>query len=110
MILCECGEIVDGDTFRDYIKTSFNPSTPTIGHRNCGNIFNFIDEKMPKRYSSKRELKRIALNFAKRNRLDDDAIGRLMLEVDRLKTSGNLSDVQIMVSAFRSIAVERSEF
>jgi hypothetical protein len=41
----------------DNIRTSSNPSTPSIGHRKCGSIFNFIDEKMPKRYSSERELK-----------------------------------------------------
>jgi hypothetical protein len=33
MIIGECGEIIEGDTFKDYIKTSANPSTPTIGHK-----------------------------------------------------------------------------
>uniref|UniRef100_Q469W5 Uncharacterized protein n=1 Tax=Methanosarcina barkeri (strain Fusaro / DSM 804) TaxID=269797 RepID=Q469W5_METBF len=30
-------------TFKDYIKTSRNPSTRMIGHKNCGLIFNFVD-------------------------------------------------------------------
>ena len=45
MILCECGEIIEGDTFKDYLKTSVSPSTPTVGHKKCGYIFNFIDGK-----------------------------------------------------------------
>ena len=40
IIICECGEIVDDDAFKDYIKTSANPSTSTIGHKKCGHIFN----------------------------------------------------------------------
>jgi len=69
MIICECGEIIDGETFRDYIKTSASPSTPTIGHRKCGHIFNFIDQKMYKKYSSRTELKRFAMRFALCNNL-----------------------------------------
>jgi hypothetical protein len=37
-VICECGEIIEGDTFKDYIITSANPSTPTIGHKKCGHI------------------------------------------------------------------------
>lgn len=101
MILCECGEIIDGDTFKDYIKTSANPSTPTIGHKKCGHIFNFIDGKMPKRYSSKIELKSIAMKFAKSNMMSIETIESLLIEVDRLKSSGNLSDGEVLSQAIK---------
>ena len=45
MILCECGELIKKNTFKEYIQTSVNPSTATIGHNTCGMIFNFIDDK-----------------------------------------------------------------
>ncbi|MCK5217272.1 MAG: hypothetical protein KAJ93_05765 [Methanosarcinales archaeon] len=47
MIICECGELIDGNAFKEYIQTSANPSTPTIGHTRCGLIFNFVDDKKP---------------------------------------------------------------
>lgn len=103
IIICECGEIVDDDTFRDYIKTSANPSTPTIGHKKCGHIFNFIDGKMPKRYSSKKELKSLAMKYAEKRKLNLNEIEHLLVEVDRLKSSGNLSDGEVLNMAFRRI-------
>lgn len=110
IILCECGEIVDGDTFKDHIKTSANPSTATIGHKKCGCIFNFIDGEMPKRYSSKTELKSIAMNFAQKNKMSIEAIETLLIEVDRLKSSGNLSDGEILVKALRNMLIKRREY
>jgi hypothetical protein len=110
MILCECGEIIDGCTFRDYIETSANPSTSTIGHQKCGCIFNFIDGVMPKRYSSKIELKSIAMKFAERNKMSNEVIESLLIEVDRLKSTGKLSDGEILVTAFRNVVTKRSEF
>ncbi len=98
-IICECGEIIDGDTFRDYIKTSANPSTPTIGHKKCGRIFNFIDEKMHKKYSSRKELKSLAISFSEKNNMDYGATERFLIEVDRLKSSGNLTDCVILITA-----------
>ena len=103
IIICECGEIVDDDVFRDYIKTSANPSTPTIGHKKCGHIFNFIDGKMPRRYSSKKELKSLAMKYAERRKLTLNEIEHLLVEVDRLKSSGNLSDGEVLNMAFRRI-------
>jgi hypothetical protein len=110
MILCECGEIVDGCTFRDYIKTSASPSTPTIGHQKCGRIFNFIDGDMPKRYSSKIELKSIAMKFAERNKIGNESTESLLLEVDRLKYLGKLSDGEILVAAFRNVIAKRRRY
>jgi len=110
MILCECGEIVDGCTFRDYIKTSASPSTPTIGHQKCGRIFNFIDGDMPKRYSSKIELKSIAMKFAERNKISNESTESLLLEVDRLKYLGKLSDGEILVTAFRNVIAKRRRY
>lgn len=108
MILCDCGEIVDGDSFKDYIKTSANPSTPTIGHKKCGHIFNFIDGKMPKIYSSKKELKTKAVNYAEKHKLSYGEIEFLLIEVDRLKSAGNLSDGEVLSSAFREIMSKKS--
>ena len=110
MLLCECGEIADGDTFKDFIKTSANPSTATIGHKKCGCIFNFIDCEMPKKYSSKKELKSIAMNFAQKNKMSLEAIEALLIEVDRLKSSGNLSDGEILVTALRNTETKRREY
>ncbi len=103
MIICECGEIIENCTFRDYIKTSANPSTPTIGHKKCGNIFNFIDGKIPKRYSSRKELKSLAIMFAEKTRLGCDATEKFMIEVGRLKSSGNHSDSDILVTAYKNV-------
>lgn len=110
MILCECGEIIDCGTFRDYIKTSANPSTPTIGHEKCGHIFNFIDVSRPMRYSSKTELKSIAMKFALKHEMSTRSIESLMIEVDRLKSSKNISDVEILVTAFRNVVAKRSRY
>jgi hypothetical protein len=104
MIICECGEIICGNgLFRDYIKTSACPSSPTIGHKKCGHIFNFIDGKRPKKYSSRTELKNLAMRFAVKNSLESEAVGRFLLEVDRLKSKGSLSDGDILVKAFNNI-------
>ena len=103
MLICECGEIIDGGTFRDYIKTSASPSTPTIGHRKCGHIFNFIDQKMSKKYSSRTELKSLAMRFALRNNFDSEVIEKFLVQVDKLKSSGNLSDSQILYKAFQNV-------
>jgi hypothetical protein len=110
MILCECGEFVDECTFADYIKTSKNPSTPTIGHRKCGLIFDFIDGELPKRYSIKKELKTIALKFAEKNSLDSTNLERFLLEVDRLKSSGNMMDVDILLEAYRRVCKQQTIF
>lgn len=100
MIICECGEIITGGTFRDYLKTSAGPSTSTIGHNKCGYIFNFIDDKKPKKYSSRKELKNIAMSFCEKNNLEIKDIERFLIDVDRLKSSGNLTDGDILLKAF----------
>ncbi|VVB71517.1 Uncharacterised protein [uncultured archaeon] len=109
MILCECGEFIDGCTFKDYIPTSSNPSTPTIGHQICGLLFNFIDDKLPKRYSSRVELKGIAFKFAEKNDMDQTTIGDYLLEVDRLKSLGNLCDMDILIAAYKTIQEKNSD-
>lgn len=103
MILCECGEFIDGNTFKDYISTSSNPSTATMGHKNCGIIFNFIDGEAPKRYSSKIELKIMARKFAEKKNIDTEKIGVFLLEVDRLKSKSDLPDAEIIFQAFTAV-------
>ncbi|MFZ3382991.1 MAG: hypothetical protein WA144_03600 [Candidatus Methanoperedens sp.] len=107
MIICECGEIIEGNTFRDYIRTSANPSTSTIGHRKCGYIFNFIDDKISRRYSSRIELKSLAIKIAQKNNFTDYDIERFLIEVDRLKSSSNLPDSDILIAAFKARAMKR---
>lgn len=85
MILCECGEFIENRIFKAYIKTSINPSTPTIGHPSCGLIFEFINGSLPKRYSSRKELKTMAMKFAEKIKISDEDIGKFLLEVDILK-------------------------
>jgi hypothetical protein len=102
-VLCECGEFVDGDTFKDYIETKVNPSTPTIGHTRCGLVFNFVDDELPKRYSSKKELKSLALKFAEKNKFEYGVTEIFLLEVDRLKSLGTMSDVDILIKASKYV-------
>jgi hypothetical protein len=103
MMLCECGEFVEGHIFKDFIPTSSNPSTPTFGHSNCGLIFNFVDGKLPKRYSSRIELKCIAMKFAEGKKIDIDDTDRFLLEVDRLKSKGDMSDAEILFRAYHAL-------
>ena len=107
MFVCECGKLVKGklreDTFKDYIETSQNPSTRTIGHRHCGLIFNFVDGNWPKKYSSRKELKVLAAVFAESNKLPPEKVARFLLEVDRLKSCGKLSDDKLLVCAYQSV-------
>jgi hypothetical protein len=101
--VCECGKLVRDDIFKVYINTSRNPSTRTIGHSNCGLIFNFVDGDWPKKFSSKKELKILAAAFAEKNKLYSEQIGRFLLEVDRLKSCGKYSDDQILVYAYLNV-------
>jgi len=103
IFVCECGRLVRDDTFKVYINTSINPSTRTIGHSNCGLIFNFVDGSWPKKYSIKKELKILAVAFAENNKIHSEQIGRFLLEVDRLKSHGKFSDEQILVYAYQSV-------
>lgn len=105
MILCECGEFVEGVIFKDYIKTSLNQSTRTLGHRNCGRIFNFVDDKGPKRYSSRKELKVLAAKFAQKN-LPVEYTAKFLFEVEMFKSQGRLQDVEILQKAYRKILTE----
>lgn len=102
-IICDCGEILHCDTFRDYIKSSAGPSTRTFGHKKCGHVFNFIDYKIHKKYSSRTELKSLAMRFAQKNKLESGAIEKFLLEVDRLKSCGNMSDGEILATAFEKV-------
>lgn len=103
MIICECGEIIEGCTFKDYIKTTAGPSTPTIGHLKCGHVFNFIDTRASKSYSTRKELKSLAMRFAEKNKLECVVIEKFLCEVDRLKSIGHLSDRDILITAFRRV-------
>ncbi|WP_406661383.1 hypothetical protein V7O66_02345 [Methanolobus sp. ZRKC3] len=103
MILCECGEFIKKSTFKDYISTSQNPSTRTIGHEKCGLIFNFVDDNVSKKYSSRKRLKILAMKFAEKNDMERELIGKFLLEIDRLKSCGNMSDQKIILEAYRRV-------
>lgn len=94
---------MEENTFKAYTKTSANPSTRTIGHRKCGIIFNFIDSNIPKKYSSRKELKILAAKFADKNELLMENTEKFLLEVDRLKSRGQFSDAEILIGAYRKI-------
>ena len=102
-ILCECGEFVHGNTFKDYIPTSIGPSTPTFGHCGCGLIFNLVDGELPKSFSNRVQLKVIAMRFAEMNRMEDESVCLFLLEVDRLKSRGNICDIDILIAAYKTV-------
>lgn len=104
-ILCECGEFIGNHKFKDYISTSINPSTPTVGHIGCGLIFDFIDGNVPKRYSSKKELKSLAMKFGEKSGWDYEFIQVFLLEVDRLKSQGKMTDAEILIEASKAYAL-----
>jgi hypothetical protein len=107
-ILCECGEFVQGHTFKDYISTSIGPSTSTFGHSGCGLIFNLIDGELPKSFSTRVKLKGIAMRFAEMNKMEDKFVGLFLLEVDRLKSMGNICDIDILVAAYKTVHMKIS--
>lgn len=102
-ILCECGKFVQGHTFKDYIPTSIGPSTSTFGHSDCGLIFNLVDGELPKRFSTRIQLKGIAMRFAEINEIEDEELCSFLLEVDRLKSGGNICDIDILIRAYKTI-------
>lgn len=107
MIICECGKFIgSADRFRDFIKTSSSPSTSTFGHSGCGFIFNLVDGKPPKKYSSKKELKSLAMAFASKNGLSNQATQRFLLLVDRLKRGSNFSDYDILTEVQKQLVSE----
>jgi hypothetical protein len=50
------------------------------------------------------------MKFAERLKLDPMTLGKFLLEVDRLKSSGTLSDVDILIAAVKSIESEEEFF
>ncbi|MEA3283173.1 MAG: hypothetical protein U9Q68_11600 [Euryarchaeota archaeon] len=110
MIICECGKFISSaNKFKDFIKTTSSPSTPTFGHTECGFVFNLVDGELPKKYSSKRELKSMAMTFAEKKKLSNSSTQKFLLLVDRLKRGGNLSDCNILMEAYRQISSESLE-
>ncbi len=102
-MLCECGEFVLGHTFKDYIPTTISPSTSTFGHSGCGLIFNLVNGELPKSFSTRIKLKVIAMRFAEMNKMGDEFVALFLLEVDRLKSRGNISDIDILIAAHKTV-------
>jgi hypothetical protein len=102
-ILCECGEFVQGHTFKDYIPTTISPSTSTFGHSGCGLIFNLVNGELPKSFSTRIQLKGIAMRFAEMNKMEAELVGLFLLEVDRLKSRGDICDMDILILAHKAI-------
>jgi len=48
--------------------------------------------------------------YAKKNKLNMNDIEALLIEVDRLKSSGNLSDGEILVKSLRNVVMKRREY
>jgi hypothetical protein len=91
-ILYECGEFVQGHTFKDYIPTTIGPSTSTFGHCGCGLIFNLVDGNLPKSFSTRIQLKGIAMRFAEMNKIGAESVGLFLLDCrhDVLSCMANL--------------------
>lgn len=66
-------------------------------------MFNFVDGEYQKRYSSKKELKSLALKFAEKNKFEYEVTEVFLLEVDRLKSRGTMEDVEILMKAYENI-------
>lgn len=49
-----------------------------------------MDGSLPKRYSSKKNLKTIVMKFAEMNSFTQPDIDKFLIEVDRLKSTGKL--------------------
>jgi endonuclease III-like uncharacterized protein len=62
-----------------------------------------VDGEWPKKYSSRKELKTLAITFADCNKISPEMIAKFLLEVDRLKSCGKLSDDQILVYAYQNV-------
>jgi hypothetical protein len=43
------------------------------------------------------------MTFAEKNKLESGDIDKFLLEVDRLKSRGNLNDYDILISAIRKV-------
>ncbi|MFZ3163849.1 MAG: hypothetical protein WA128_10520 [Methanothrix sp.] len=65
---------------------------------------------MPKRYSSKIELKGIAMKFAEKNKMSVDTIERMLIQIDRMKSTGTLSDGEILAAVIKKCCKDRRSF
>ncbi|WP_406661858.1 hypothetical protein V7O66_04900 [Methanolobus sp. ZRKC3] len=63
----------------------------------------FFDDTVSKKYSSRKELKVLAGRFAEKNNMGPEVIGRFLLEVDKLKSCGNLLDHKIILEAYKRV-------
>ncbi len=61
---------------------------------------------MSKKYSSRKELKSLAVRFGEKNNLDYKDIEILLIEVDRLKSRGTLPDLEILIRAIQKLKKE----
>jgi len=43
------------------------------------------------------------MRFAEMNKMEDELVGLFLLEVDRLKSRGNVSDIDILITAHKTI-------
>ncbi len=75
---------------------------PTIEHYKCGLIFSYVDGTLPKRYSSRTELKGIVMSFAMK-KMEAITIVSFLLGFDRLKSSGNMCNADMLFKAYEAI-------
>ena len=43
------------------------------------------------------------MRFAEMNKMGDEFVGLFLLEVDRLKSRGNISDIDILIAAHKTV-------
>jgi len=78
-------------------------TSSTFGHSGCGLIFNLVNGELPKSFSTRIQLKGIAMRFAEMNKMEEEVVGLFLLEVDRLKSRGTICDIDILIAAHKTI-------
>ncbi len=61
---------------------------------------------MPKRYSSKKELKGIAIKFAAKYHMNGEDASVFLMKVDVFKSEGIFSDAEVLKRAFKAMSLE----
>jgi hypothetical protein len=61
---------------------------------------------MPRRYSSKKELKGIAIEFAAKYHMNNEIASVFLMKVDVLKSEGIFSDAEVLKRALKAMSLE----
>jgi len=62
-----------------------------------------VNGELPKSFSTRVQLKSIAMRFAEMKKMEDEFVCLFLLEVDRLKSRGYICDIDILISVHKTI-------